>query len=273
MVALHPHTGGPDRGAPFDAAPADPYQADPLWPDDDDLDPAPARGSLFARLRIAALAVLVLALVGGGAYAARGLIGGSPAKAPASGTAASQPATGQPSADYGAPAADPATEPSTDPATGPATGTAQQPPASAAAPPKASAKPAPGGPAGPLGEVFRLVNVERARAGCPALAAEPRLAAAAGAHSADMAAKHYFSHTSQDGSSLALRIDRTGYKWSRIGENIAKGQSTPAAVMTAWMNSPGHRANILNCQFRHLGVGLAFDGKAPVWTQDFATPR
>jgi uncharacterized protein YkwD len=120
--------------------------------------------------------------------------------------------------------------------------------------------------------VLRLVNVERAREGCPAVSADSRLAAAAQAHSADMAANDYFSHTGRNGSTLGSRVTAAGYRWSSVGENIAKGQPTPAAVMDAWMNSSGHRANILNCGFRNLGVGLAYDGRSPVWTQDFATP-
>jgi uncharacterized protein YkwD len=89
-----------------------------------------------------------------------------------------------------------------------------------------------------------------------------------------MAKNNYFSHTSLDGTQFADRISRAGYQWRGAGENIAKGQRTPADVMNAWMNSSGHRANILNCGFRDLGVGLAYDAKkTPLWTQDFGTPR
>ncbi|GAA0924359.1 hypothetical protein GCM10009558_106050 [Virgisporangium aurantiacum] len=121
--------------------------------------------------------------------------------------------------------------------------------------------------------MLRLVNSERSKAGCGALTNDSRLASAAQKHSADMASNSYFSHTSQNGDEMADRIDASGYKWRSIGENIAKGQSTPAAVMQAWMNSSGHRANILNCGFRNIGIGLAYDGRSPVWTQDFGTPR
>ena len=78
-----------------------------------------------------------------------------------------------------------------------------------------------------------------------------------------MATNDYFSHTSQDGTSFATRITNAGYKWSGAAENIAKGQRTPADVMKAWMNSSGHRANILNCGLKDLGVGLAYQGKTP----------
>jgi uncharacterized protein YkwD len=57
------------------------------------------------------------------------------------------------------------------------------------------------------------------------------------------------------------------------GENIASGQRNPADVMKAWMNSPGHRANILRCGYRNIGVGVAFRGSTPIWTQDFGTLR
>jgi uncharacterized protein YkwD len=122
-------------------------------------------------------------------------------------------------------------------------------------------------------EVLRLVNVERAAANCAPVTADSRLDAAAQGHSADMAERGYFSHTTPDGVDFATRITRAGYTWSGAGENIAKGQRTPADVMTAWMNSSGHRANILNCRFQHLGVGLAYEGKTPIWTQNFASPR
>jgi uncharacterized protein YkwD len=126
---------------------------------------------------------------------------------------------------------------------------------------------------GPKAEVLRIVNQKRAEAGCGPLTADNRLANAAQGHSADMAANDYFSHTSQNGNQMADRVDAAGYRWRSLGENIAKGQQTPQAVMEAWMNSSGHRANILNCGFRNIGVGLAFDGRSPVWTQNFGTPR
>lgn len=119
-----------------------------------------------------------------------------------------------------------------------------------------------------------LVNAERAKAGCPAVTAEDRLRAAARGHSADMAARNYFSHTTPEGVTFAQRITAAGYAWRTAGENIAKGYRTPQAVMTGWMNSSGHKANILNCAFRDLGVGVAADaGGTLLWTQDFATAR
>ena len=121
-------------------------------------------------------------------------------------------------------------------------------------------------------QVLTLVNAERAKANCKPLAYNAKLRAAAYKHSADMAAKNYFSHDSQDGTSFATRISNEGYRWGGAAENIAKGQQTPADVMKAWMNSAGHRANILNCGLKDLGVGLAYQGKTPIWTQDFGSP-
>lgn len=122
--------------------------------------------------------------------------------------------------------------------------------------------------------VVDLVNDERATAGCPALTVDDWLTAAARAHSADMAARDYFSHTTPEGVAFSTRITNAGYRWSSAGENIAKGQRTPQEVMTAWMNSEGHRANILNCGFVNLGVGVAANASGVLlWTQDFATPR
>ncbi|HKS97891.1 MAG TPA: CAP domain-containing protein, partial [Rugosimonospora sp.] len=75
------------------------------------------------------------------------------------------------------------------------------------------------------------------------------------------------------GVGAAQRVTKAGYRWSIMGENIAEGQRTAADVTQAWMNSADHRTNILNCAFRNLGVGLAYDAhNTPFWTQDFAAP-
>ncbi|MCL1914045.1 MAG: CAP domain-containing protein [Eubacteriaceae bacterium] len=118
-------------------------------------------------------------------------------------------------------------------------------------------------------EVFRLTNIERANNGLRALIWDDRLASAAQKHSADMARNNNMSHTGSDGSSMDQRISREGFSWSYCGENVAWNQRTPQEVVQAWMNSPGHRANILSSNFTHLGVG--FDSY--YWTQNFATPR
>jgi uncharacterized protein YkwD len=156
--------------------------------------------------------------------------------------------------------------------------------ADAAAPPGADAAAAASSavPAGPAGEVFALVNQARSRArscGAESFAAAPplrwddRLGRAAQAHSADMAAKNYFSHTSADGRSFSERIRAEGYSFSRAGENIAAGQRTAAQVVDTWLKSPGHCRNIMNPAFGDLGVGQAAGGSFGVyWTQDFGRP-
>ncbi|MGH9643181.1 MAG: CAP domain-containing protein [Terriglobales bacterium] len=120
-------------------------------------------------------------------------------------------------------------------------------------------------------EVLDLVNKERTQAGCKPLRLDPRLAAAATAHSEDMAKRGYFGHNNPDGASPADRIRAIGYEWASEGENIAVGYDSAERVMAAWMHSKGHRENILNCDFTDIGVGVADSGHgAPYWTQDFA---
>jgi uncharacterized protein YkwD len=118
-------------------------------------------------------------------------------------------------------------------------------------------------------EVVRLVNVARAAAGCGVLRVDSRLTTAARLHSEDMARQGYFSHTSLDGRTPWDRMEAQGYA-AGSGENIAAGHATAAAVMDGWMNSPGHRANILDCASRAIGVGLGYGGAyGTYWTQDF----
>jgi uncharacterized protein YkwD len=119
--------------------------------------------------------------------------------------------------------------------------------------------------------VVKLTNDARAKQGCAAVRTDSRLTTAARAHSLDMVKRNYFSHTSPDGTTFVTRAKVAGYT-SPIGENIAWGYRTPEAVMTAWMNSSGHRANILNCKAKAVGVGLArkADG-TPYWTQVFGS--
>ncbi|MFG2604994.1 CAP domain-containing protein [Streptomyces sp. NPDC048514] len=117
-------------------------------------------------------------------------------------------------------------------------------------------------------EVLQLVNAERAKVGCSALAANSSLTGLAEAFSDDMAARGFFGHTDPDGATPWDRAAKASIT-DLGGENIARGQATAAAVMEAWMNSPGHRANILNCDFKTLGVGVHFGPGGPWWTQDF----
>ncbi|WP_030213697.1 sigma-70 family RNA polymerase sigma factor [Streptomyces bikiniensis] len=118
-------------------------------------------------------------------------------------------------------------------------------------------------------QVIALVNAERAKEGCGAVTGNSLLARAAQGHSDDMAARDFFDHTNPDGAGPGERVTATGYGWSTYGENIAMGQRTAEQVMEAWMNSPGHRANILNCSFKELGVGLHTGDGGPYWTQVF----
>ncbi|WP_242902990.1 CAP domain-containing protein [Actinomadura terrae] len=123
-------------------------------------------------------------------------------------------------------------------------------------------------PGGAVATVVSLTNAERAKAGCEPLRVDARLARAARRHSADMAARNYFDHTSRNGDSPWKRMEDAGYR-SPGAENIAKGYATAAAVVAGWMKSPGHRANILNCDLRAIGVGMAAGRGGPLWTQDF----
>ncbi|WP_414625148.1 CAP domain-containing protein [Calothrix sp. CCY 0018] len=119
-------------------------------------------------------------------------------------------------------------------------------------------------------EVVNLVNNERRKAGLSPLRIHSRLNASAQAHSNDMARNNFMSHTGSDGSSMGDRIKRYGYNFRRAAENVAAGQSSPQDVMRSWMNSPGHRKNILNGNFRDIGVGYARGGRyGTYWTQNF----
>ncbi|MFC1230368.1 sigma-70 family RNA polymerase sigma factor [Streptomyces sp. Sce081] len=134
-----------------------------------------------------------------------------------------------------------------------------------AAPTTASAPAAaPGG--GNADRVLALANTERAAAGCSPVTLDNRLNKAAQLHSEDMSANDYFSHTGQNGSSFVDRVTAQGYP-SPGAENIARGQSSAASVMEAWMNSEGHRANILNCSLKTMGVGVVTSDWT--WTQVF----
>ena len=128
--------------------------------------------------------------------------------------------------------------------------------------------------------VLDLINAHRVQAGCAPLIPHRQLTAAARGHSTDMALNDYFSHTSLDGRSPWDRMAEAGYtSFSSAGENIAAGYSSPASVVNGWMNSSGHRANILNCNFTETGIGYYYlqndTGNVNYrryWTQDFARP-
>ena len=128
----------------------------------------------------------------------------------------------------------------------------------------------PAGLARTAAEVVALTNAERAAAGLPPLATDTPLTNAAQAHSADMVARAFYSHTSPDGSEPWHRAAAAGSTRRTIGENIACGQRSAAEVVQGWMDSPGHRANILKPAFTHMGAGFAGGGAAGTyWTQLF----
>jgi uncharacterized protein YkwD len=132
------------------------------------------------------------------------------------------------------------------------------------------------GTAGEESEVLRLTNLERAKAGCPALTRNTILSGVARAHSRDMAVKRYFTHDSLDGRTPFERMTAAGYRYRDAAENIAAGQPSAADVVRDWMLSPGHRENIVDCGLRELGIGLYISGSSTYtyyWTQDFGTPR
>lgn len=125
----------------------------------------------------------------------------------------------------------------------------------------------------PVYQVVNRVNAERAKVGLPALQIDDRLMLAAQRHSEDQAFHNHMSHTGSDGSNVSTRLDRVGYAWRGWAENVAYGQRDAATVVTAWMNSAGHRANNLSGNTQ-VGVGLAYSSNGtPYWTMVFATPR
>ncbi|KDN19474.1 CAP domain-containing protein [Amycolatopsis rifamycinica] len=169
----------------------------------------------------------------------------------------------------GQPAA-PTTSPSAAPTTSSAAPTptetsATPPPSTSEAPPpstKAAARVAPSVTA----QVITLVNDERGKAGCAPLTEESHVTKAAQDFSDQMSAENFFSHTSPDGTTFDQRIKQAGYP-KPGAENIARGQTSAAQVMDSWMNSEGHRANILNCSLKKIGVGVTTAGW--YWVQDF----
>jgi uncharacterized protein YkwD len=161
-----------------------------------------------------------------------------------------------PAVQYSPPPADippPAVNPSGSPA-------AQQAPSPAADPAVAMAD-----------KVVVLVNAERASGGCAPLKPDPKLTLAATEHSQDMVARNYFNHTTPDGVDPWKRAKAAGYAHP-TAENIAMGYADPASVVAGWMKSPGHRANIMNCKSKAVGVGLARTPKGVTyWTQLFGS--
>jgi uncharacterized protein YkwD len=133
-------------------------------------------------------------------------------------------------------------------------------------------------------EVLNEVNINRqrgAKCGSETFApAQPlrlnaQLSQAAQGHAVDMATHDYFDHTSRDGRQMSARVTASGYKWSRVGENIAAGRSTAKGTVEQWMNSPGHCSNIMAPYYQELGVGYSHNPKARLghfWVQNFGAP-
>jgi uncharacterized YkwD family protein/spore coat assembly protein SafA len=122
-------------------------------------------------------------------------------------------------------------------------------------------------------QVVKLVNAERAKRGLKPLAANWQLSRVARIKSQDMRDRGYFSHISPTYGSPFDMMQAFGISYHAAGENIAAGQTTPAAVMQSWMNSAGHRQNILNPQYTQIGVGCAVGGSYRYyWTQMFIRP-
>ncbi|RSS44583.1 CAP domain-containing protein [Streptomyces sp. WAC08241] len=122
-------------------------------------------------------------------------------------------------------------------------------------------------------EVVALTNAERTRAGCRPLRSDKNLRTAAQGHAADMAARGYYEHMSPEGRDAGDRMKGAGYAWSTWAENIHRGPKTPARAVADWMGSSGHRANILNCSLKDIGVGVAVTSNGPWWVQNFGVKR
>ncbi|ORX89381.1 SCP-domain-containing protein [Basidiobolus meristosporus CBS 931.73] len=120
---------------------------------------------------------------------------------------------------------------------------------------------------GDVQKMLELVNQQRQMNGQPALKLDDRLVLSAQKHTDYQARVGQMTHD-EPGRPLSTRVSETGFKWSAVGENVAKGYGSIEAVMNGWMNSPGHRSNILGSQYTHFGSGYVANGN--YWTQNFA---
>ncbi len=144
--------------------------------------------------------------------------------------------------------------------------------------------PSPAAASDPAQAVLAQVNAVRAKAGCGPLKLHPALTAAARTHARNMAEQNFFGHTGKDGRGFASRIRSQGYKYGLAAENIAAGQPTVERAVQAWLKSPGHKRNILNCKFRDTGIAMVYQpNDAPLrgqsrglryyWVQLFGVER
>ena len=116
-------------------------------------------------------------------------------------------------------------------------------------------------------EVLKLVNEKRSANGLSPLSFDTKVQKAADTRAEEI--KKNFSHTRPDGKSFSTALSDVGAAFSGAGENIAIGQKTPDEVVSAWMNSSGHRANILNSKYKYIGIGCVKSGSGYAWTQLF----
>ena len=201
----------------------------------------------------------------------------APAAAPAGNAAPAEPAPTEQAAPAEDAPAEPEAEPDTTAAKRKKTPKTIPAPAPAEAPPTTEATvteaPAPAADVrvdtSVAGRVIALTNAQRAAAGLGPVSASGALTAAAAAHSKDQAAQNHMTHTGSNGSTLGQRFSAAGFAWRTAGENVAAGYGSADSVMNGWMNSPGHKANILNAAFTSIGVAVAYsaDGTA-YWTMD-----
>lgn len=132
-------------------------------------------------------------------------------------------------------------------------------------------------------EALALINAARAKAGCPALAVDDRLQAAAKGHARAMAEKNFLGHTGKNGSKFGTRIKAAGYSFTKAAENFSAGQPTASGAVAEWMASTSHRKHILTCAYGQTGLAMVYqkdDKPLPgnslafryYWVQVFAKP-
>lgn len=279
MSSEQQHDAGPVPPEPSSPAPS----SGPSTPGPGGTGPRPSRRRMVAATLLATLSLGVVALLTPWASAATTTAsdGGAAARAAAasrSAAASSSAAARRSSAAAPTTTVRPTTAKPTTTAPKPTTTapkpttTTPRPTTTTAAPTTTTTAPPTTAPANDmLAQVLAITNQERAKAGCGALTRNAQLDSAAQQHSDYQAQTQTMSHTGRGGTDPGQRITAAGYQWSTYGENVAYGFTTAQDVMTAWMNSPGHRANILNCNFKEIGLGLGQPNY--YWTQDFATKR
>jgi uncharacterized protein YkwD len=139
--------------------------------------------------------------------------------------------------------------------------------------PQPTPPPVPGDIESIKARLLLLHNQQRASHGLPALNRHASLDHAAQLHNDYMAQHDNLTHSEGWGRDVGVRVKEAGYNWSYVGENIAAGQSTADEVMSSWMNSSGHRANILGSHYRDVGFGVTHAGNGVwCWTTDFGSP-